>query len=106
MFYEHMTAKFSGRAPNLAEPKVWSRIVLLPPKHFDAWMQVLDPHPAALEAVLRYFYCVGDESGRDREALTPFATNRRNPTFRTVFQQRFRYFLFAALLSQQFSKFL
>ena len=24
MFYEHMTAKFSGRAPNLAEPKVSS----------------------------------------------------------------------------------
>jgi hypothetical protein len=71
MFYEHMTAKFSGRAPNLAEPKVWSRIVLLPPKHFDAWMQVLDPHPAALEAVLRYFYCVGDESGRDREVDPP-----------------------------------
>ena len=33
--------------------EVWERIVLLPPKDFDAWMQVLDPHPAALEAVLR-----------------------------------------------------
>ena len=32
---------------------------------------MLDPHPAALEAVLRYFYCVGDESGRDREVDPP-----------------------------------
>jgi hypothetical protein len=67
MFYEHMTAKFSGRAIQLAESKVWSRILLLPPKDFDAWMQVLDPHPAALEAVLRYFYRVGDTSGPDRD---------------------------------------
>ena len=31
MFYEHMNAKFSGRAPNLAEPKVRSR------SYADSW---------------------------------------------------------------------
>ena len=31
MFYKHMTAKFSGRAPNLAEPKVRSR------SYADSW---------------------------------------------------------------------